>query len=161
MRFPVCRKRRKAKAICRKRFRCLMSGPSKVDRFYCNEWKGKHQSLIFNELLMRIIVFLIAAVAQIAAAVFGLFILLLGLNGFSEREATPALIFFIVLSLASVVGDGVIGVVLANRLANSTKFGVGAAAVVATLSVVILGVVILVAGVFVAFVLANVVHGMK
>ena len=94
MRFPVCRKRRKAKAICRKRFRCLMSGPSKVDRFYCNEWKGKHQSLIFNELLMRIIVFLIAAVAQIAAAVFGLFILLLGLNGFSEREATPALIFF-------------------------------------------------------------------
>ena len=110
---------------------------------------------------MRIIVFLIAAIAQIVAAVFGFFILLLGLNGFSEREATPSLIFYIVLSLATIVGDGVIAVVLGKKLANRTKFGVGGASVVATMSVAILGVVILIAGLFVAFVLANVVHGMK
>jgi len=110
---------------------------------------------------MKIIVFLIAAIAQIVAAVFGLFILLIGLNGFSEREATPSLIFYIVLSLATIVGDGAIGLVLAKKLANTTKFGVGGAAVVATLSAAILGVVILIGGLFVAFVLANVVHGMK
>ena len=110
---------------------------------------------------MKIVVFLIAAVAQIVAAVFGLFILLLGFNGFSEREATPSLIFYIVLSLATIVGDGVIGVVFAKRLANGTKFGVGRSSVVATIAVVILGVVILIAGLFVAFVLANAVHGMK
>jgi hypothetical protein len=110
---------------------------------------------------MKIIVFLIAAIAQIGASVFGFFILLLGLNGFSEREATPSLIFYIVLSLATIVGDGLIGVVLARRLANRTKFGIGGASVIATIAVVILGVVILIAGLFVAFVLASVVHSMK
>jgi hypothetical protein len=110
---------------------------------------------------MKIIVFLVAVIAQIVAAVFGFFILLLGLNGFSEREATPSLIFYVVLSLATIVSDGVIGVVLARRLAKTTKFGVRGASVVATICVVIPGVVVLIAGLFVAFVLANVVHSMK
>jgi len=110
---------------------------------------------------MKISVFLIAAIVQLVVAVFGLFIMLLGLNGFSEREATPSLIFYIVLSLATIVGDGLIGVVLAKRLANGTKFGTGGASVVATIAVVILGVIILTAGMFVAFILANVVHSMK
>ena len=149
-----------------------MLTPPSFMRFDLNRQKltdHRHKAggvqLAFIKLLvhifMKIIVFLIAAIAQIVAAVFGLFILLLGLNGFSEREATPSLIFYIVLSLATIVGDGVVGVVLAKKLASTTKFGVGGASVVATLSAVILGVVILIAGLFVAFVLANVVHGMR
>jgi hypothetical protein len=46
------------------------------------------------------------AVVQLVAAVFGFFILLIGLNGFSERQATPSLIFYIVLSVVTVLGDG-------------------------------------------------------
>ena len=55
---------------------------------------------------MRIIVFVINAVIQLAAAAAGFLLLLLGLNGFSERQSNPSLLFYIALSVGSAVGLG-------------------------------------------------------
>jgi hypothetical protein len=55
---------------------------------------------------MRIIVFVITAFIQLAVAVLGFFILLLGLNGFSENDAMASLIFYIALAFLSALGLG-------------------------------------------------------
>ena len=110
---------------------------------------------------MRIIVFIITALVQLAVAVVIFFMLLLGLNGFSERDATPSLIFFIGLSVLCALGLGGAGAFMARRLVEKKSLGgVGASAIaVGTFSV--LGVLILIGGFFVALVIASIMHDMK
>ena len=108
---------------------------------------------------VKILLYLVIAILQLAAAVFGFFILLLGLNGFTERQATASLIFFIALSLVTVLGDGVLRIWVARLL--SRKLSVGAVAAISTIGVVVFGVVVLIVGLFAAFVLAEVVRGMS
>ncbi len=108
---------------------------------------------------MKILLYLVIAILQLVAAVFGFFILLLGLNGFSERQATPSLMFFIALSLVTIFGDGALRIWVVRLLGR--KLGAGAAAAISTIGVVIFGVVVLIVGLFAAFMLAEVVHRMK
>jgi hypothetical protein len=48
---------------------------------------------------MKVIVFILTTAIQLLAAALAFFMLLIGLNGFSEKDATPSLIMFIVLAL--------------------------------------------------------------
>lgn len=110
---------------------------------------------------MRIIVFSMTAFIQLAAAAFGLFILLVGLNGYSERQATPALIAYLLVGLATVPGMGALGVMAARSLVERRGFGKAGASVGAIFGASVLGVVILVVGVIVAFVMAEVLRRMR
>jgi hypothetical protein len=105
---------------------------------------------------MRIIVFSTVAVVQLAVAALGLFVLLVGLNGYSERHATPGLIAYVVLCLATVPGMGALGAMVARVLVEKKRFGKAGASVGAIVGVVILGIVVLVTGVVAAFVIAEV-----
>lgn len=110
---------------------------------------------------MRIIVFLLSALLQLAAAAFGFLILLLGMNGYSESQATPSLILYIALGLLSTLGLGGASAFAARRLVERTSLGgLGASAITVFCSAII-GVVILLGGFVAAFLLAEIVRGMK
>jgi len=110
---------------------------------------------------MRIIVFFITVVIQLAAAAFMFLILLLGMNGYSERQATPSLIFYIALSVMSALGLGGASAFAAKRLAERTSLGGLGASAISVICSAIIGAVILIAGFFAALVLAEIVRGMK
>jgi hypothetical protein len=110
---------------------------------------------------MRIIVFVITALIQLAAAAIGFLMLLLGLNGFHEREATPSLIFYIVLGLGSAVGLGATSAFVARALVEKKALGRLAASAIAVVGFSVAGVLILIVGFFIALVLASAVRGMK
>jgi hypothetical protein len=108
--------------------------------------------------MMRIIVFSITAGIQIAAAAVGFFVLLLSLNGYSEKQATPSLIFYIVLSLGSVLVAGGTSAYTAKRLTKRKSLGRLGASLIAIIGFSALGVLILIVGFFAALLLAEVVR---
>lgn len=110
---------------------------------------------------MRIIVFIITAVIQLAAAAFGFFVLLLGMNGYSEKQATPSLILYIALSVVSALGLGGASAFAAKRLVERKSFSSLWASATAILGSSIIGALILVVGFFAAIVLAEIIRGMK
>lgn len=110
---------------------------------------------------MRVITYVITAVVQLAAGFAGFFILLLGLNGFSEREATPSLILYVAVSLITIFGNGVLALGLGKRFARKPTIGDAGGYVIATLLVLLIGVVVLVVSLFAGFVLASVIHDMR
>ena len=114
-----------------------------------------------NISVMRVIVFSIVAIVLFGAAALGLFILLVGLNGYSEAQATPSLIAYVVLCLATAPGMGTVGATAARVLVEKKGFGKGGAAVCAITGVTIVGVIMLVTGVIVSFVIAEVLWRMK
>ena len=110
---------------------------------------------------MRIIVFIVVAVVQLVAAAFGFLLLLLGLNGFSERQATPGLVFYIVVAVASSVGLGVAGAMAVKWLAVRRGAHALVAALVAVVGSSVLGLVILGAGFLGAVVLAEIMRNAR
>lgn len=105
---------------------------------------------------MRITVFIVTAVVAFAAAVFGLFVVLLGLNGFSERQATPGLILYIVCSLAGLIGLSFSATLVAKAIVNKGWLGQVGAAIASIMVTSIVAVVFVVVSVFLAVMLANV-----
>ncbi len=105
---------------------------------------------------MKIFVFIITALIQLAAAACGFFMLLLGLNGFSESQAAPGIIFYIIFGIASAAGVGAGSVYLAKRLVEKSSLGSFGASAIA-----ILGGVILFGGFIVAILLATIMHEWK
>jgi hypothetical protein len=110
---------------------------------------------------MRIVVFVINALVQLAAAAVGFLLLLLGLNGFGESQATPGLVFYIIVSAASALGLGVASAFTARRLAQKKSFGTLGASATAVIIFSVLGVLILVVGFFAAVIIASAVRGMR
>lgn len=110
---------------------------------------------------MRIIVFIITALIQAAVAVLIFFMLLLGLNGFSEQDAKPSLIFFIGLSVLSPLLLSGLGAYAAKRIAEKKSMGGVAASAIAVACFSVLGVMILAGGFFVALIIASAMHDMK
>jgi hypothetical protein len=111
--------------------------------------------------MMRIIVSVLTAVIQLAAAAAGLLLLLLGMNGYSERQATPGLILYVALGLGSALGLGLASAFAAKRLVERGSLGRLAASATAVLGFSALGGLILVASFFAAIVLAEIMRGMK
>jgi hypothetical protein len=104
---------------------------------------------------LRITVFLITGVLNVAAAIFGFFILLLGLNGFSERQATPSLIFYVVFCLTSLLILSFLGTLIAKAFVEKGWMNKVWAAIVSILSTSIVSGVLVVVAVFVGFALAE------
>jgi hypothetical protein len=104
---------------------------------------------------LRIVVFLTTSILQVAAAVFGLLILLVGLNGYSERHATPSLIFYVVFCLVSALALGFGGSVASRSFVDRKWLGSVGAALVAIVSASLIGVVLVTTGVFATFFIAE------
>jgi Na+-translocating ferredoxin:NAD+ oxidoreductase RnfE subunit len=110
---------------------------------------------------MRIIVFILTAVIQLAVAAAGFFLLLLGMNGYNDKQSTPGLLLYIVLGTGSALVLGLVSALAAKRLVERSSFGGLAASVTAVFSFSVIGAVILFAGFFAAIALAEVMRGMK
>lgn len=110
---------------------------------------------------MKIIVFFINALVQLAAAAVGLFMLLVGLNGFGERQANPALLFYIVSSVVSAVGLGLASASAAQRLAQRSSFGALGGSLAAVLIFSVVGLLILAASLFASVIIAQAVRTMR
>lgn len=110
---------------------------------------------------MRIIVFVINAVIQLAAAAVGFLMLLLGLNGFSERQANPSLLFYIVLGFGSAAGLGFASAFTSKWLAGKKSLGAVAGSAVSVVVFAILGALILVVGFFIALFIAEAMRGRR
>ena len=108
---------------------------------------------------MRIIVFVINAGIQLAAAAAGFFLLLLGLNGFTGKQAEPGLLFYIILSVGSAVGLGVASAFLTKWLVQKKSFSALGASAIAVPVFAVVGVLILVVGFFVAALIASAMRG--
>ncbi len=104
---------------------------------------------------MRIAVFAVTAIVEFAAAIFGLFVLLLGLNGYSESQATPSLIFYIVVCVVSTLALSFLGTLAAKAIVKKGWLRKLWAAVVSIVLTSTVGVVLVVVGVFLAFILLN------
>ena len=110
---------------------------------------------------MRIIAFILTTMIQLAAAAAGLLLLLLGMNGYSERQATPGLIVYAVLGLGSAPGLGIGSALMVKRLVERRAFGGLAASATSVIGFAVLGGFILVVSFFTAIALAEVMRGMK
>ena len=104
---------------------------------------------------MRITVFILTIILNLAAGVFGLFVLLLGLNGYSERQATPSLILYISFCLAGSLTLGFLGTLAAKTIVNKGWLGKPGAAILSIVLTSIIGVVLVVVAVFLGFILAE------
>ena len=104
---------------------------------------------------MRITVFILTAILELAAGVFGFLVLLLGLNGYSERQATPSLIFYIVFCLAGSLIVSFLGTIAAKTIVNKGWLAKPGAAIVSIISMSIIGVVLVVAAISFGFILAE------
>lgn len=105
---------------------------------------------------MRTIVLILTVVFQLTAAAVGFFVLLLGLNGYSERQATPGIILYIALSLISSLALGIASSFAAKRLAGITPLGSFGAAGIVVVAFCIIGVLVLFAGLVASFALAEI-----
>ncbi|MBA3631403.1 MAG: hypothetical protein H0W58_01115 [Acidobacteria bacterium] len=110
---------------------------------------------------MKIIVFIITALIQAAGATFGFFVLLLGLNGYNETDATPSLVFYIALASLNALGLGAASAYTAKRLAENPSLGKFGALAIAIISFAILGIFILFAGWVAALFLAETIRTWK
>ena len=89
----------------------------------------------------KIITFLITGGVNSAFAVVLLFFLMLGLNGFSERDANYAFLFFIAGAIAVTILSGILGIVLLNLLVKR-NFSPVSASIIAISAFSILGAII-------------------
>ena len=104
---------------------------------------------------MRVVVFFITAFIQLVVAFLGFFILLLGLNGFSENQATASLIFYIALAFLSALGLGSGSAYTAKRLIEKHSFGKFGASMISIIGFAIIGALILFIGWIIALFLAE------
>ena len=105
----------------------------------------------------KIITFLLIGGINLTVAVILLFFLMLGLNGFSERDANYAFLFFIVGALVVTVLSGISGIVLLNLL-TKRKFSSVSASIIAVLIFSVLGAVINIALLFGGVIIADLVR---
>jgi cobalamin synthase len=108
---------------------------------------------------LKIILFFLTAIPQLGVAVFAFFMLLLGLNGYSERDATPALLAYIALSGVVVVATALAAVFTAKKFEQRMgKFGAGAVSVI---GFTVVGVALIVVSLFVSVGVAEVVRSLR
>ena len=105
----------------------------------------------------KIITFLVIVGINLAVAVVLLFFLMLALNGFSERDANYAFLFFIIGAFVVTFLSGILGIVLLNIL-TKRNFGSVSASIIAVLIFSILGAAINFALVFGGVIIADLVR---
>ncbi|HKO98479.1 MAG TPA: hypothetical protein VJU86_15890 [Pyrinomonadaceae bacterium] len=110
---------------------------------------------------MKLIVFILTAVLQLAAAAAAFLILLLVLNGYSESQATPSLISYIAIGIGSAMVMGIASSSIANRLVVKKSFSRVGASALAVLAMAIVGWVVVVLAIVCAVVVAELVRSMR
>lgn len=110
---------------------------------------------------MRVIVFALAAVIQLAAAAVGFVILLISMNGYNERDATPGIYLYIFLGVVSALALGILSAFVAGRLVERGSFGGLAASAAAVLGSGVVGGIIVGVSFFAAIILAEAVRGSR
>lgn len=104
---------------------------------------------------MKIIVFAINTLIQIIAAAIGLLMLIIAMNGYSEDQAAPGIIFYIAVAILSALGLGAASVYTAQKLKAKTSLGGFAASAISVLIYALLGGIILIIAVFGAILTAE------
>src|SRR5689334_23529052 len=104
---------------------------------------------------MRINVFILNALIQLSAAGVAFFFLLLGLNGFSERQATPSIIFYIATCVLSALALGGASAFTAKRLAAKQSLGKIGGSLLSVIIFAVVGIVVLVVIFFVSVFIAT------
>jgi hypothetical protein len=99
---------------------------------------------------MKILAFIIPALLGLAAGAVMFFLLLLGLNGYSEEQSAPGLILFLVWVLLGAIAAGFLSLVGTSYLTDKKSWGVAKAALLATLVLTVAAVIFSVAGAFAA-----------
>lgn len=99
---------------------------------------------------MQILNFFITALVNIGIAFILFFFLIIGLNGYSEKQATPGLILFIVWSLLFSLLAAVLSVLTAKYLIGKKSFGSISAVAIASPVFIIVGGIAGFLGVFAA-----------
>ncbi|HEY0077804.1 MAG TPA: hypothetical protein VGB73_04095 [Pyrinomonadaceae bacterium] len=89
---------------------------------------------------MRIIVFIVNASIQLLGSALGFFMLLMGLNGFNEKEAMPGLIFYVIASCMGATLLGGVSAAVAKLLVDKKAVGSLAASAIAIPLFLIIGV---------------------
>lgn len=97
---------------------------------------------------MKVLIFIMIAAVHAALAVGGFVMLLMGLNGYSERQANPGLIFYIILNILAATGLGVGGIFLKQKLVERFWLGNFTSSLISVLAAVALGAFIIIAGIF-------------
>lgn len=110
---------------------------------------------------MKIIVFVLTALIQLAAAAAVFVILLLSMNGYSERDATLGIYLYVFLCLASALVLGFAGAFVAGRLVAKRSFGGFAASATAVIGSAVVGGLLLVFSFIAAIVVAEAVRGSR
>lgn len=110
---------------------------------------------------MRLIAFILTAAIQLVAASAGLLILLLVMNGYSEAQATPGLILYIIVGIGSALALGFASRWSATRLVDRRSWSKLAASALAVVACAIIGCLALVAGSVAAVALAEILRGMR
>jgi hypothetical protein len=88
---------------------------------------------------MRAIPFLITFLINLGIGVFLFFFLLLGMNGFSEKQAEPGLIFFIVWVLLASLITAILSVISTNYFTTQKSMNFWLAALLSTFIFVVIG----------------------
>lgn len=111
--------------------------------------------------MMRIIVFALTFMIQLAAAAAGYVVLLVSMNGYSGRDASPGINLYLVLALVSALGLGLASAFTAKLLVERRSFGRPAASATAVLGLSVVGGLILVVSGIAAIILAEFMRGTR
>jgi len=101
---------------------------------------------------------IITTLANGGIAVMLFFMLILSLNGFSEDEAAPGLILFVVWAVLVSIIAGVLGFLSANYLITKKSFNPWLAALLAIMVFIVVGTAANIAGVIAAVIIASAMH---
>jgi hypothetical protein len=104
---------------------------------------------------MQILNFLMTAAVDIAIGVVLGFFLLLALNGYSEDQAMPGLILYVVWVLLFSLAAAALSVLTAKYLIGKKSFGALAACAIAAPIFIVIGGVVNFAGLFAAVILSE------
>lgn len=104
---------------------------------------------------MKVETFLITALINIGIGAFLFFMLIISMNGFSEDEATPGLVLFIVWALISSLGAGALSFLSVKYLTEKKSFNRWLAALLAIVVFVIIGAAVNFVGIIAAVLLAS------
>lgn len=105
----------------------------------------------------KIITFLLIGGVNLTVGIVLLFFLMLALNGFSERDANYAFLFFIIGAFVVTALSGILGIVLLNLLVRR-NFRSVSASIIAVLIFSVLGAVINIALLFGGVIIAELVR---
>ena len=109
---------------------------------------------------MSILVFLITSTVQFLIASFGFFILLLALNGYSERFATPGLVMYVLVSLVITLGLASLAAFVTKKIVGRKRLSSFAAGSLSTVGFSLLGGIFMVAAFFVCIGIAELLRTM-